>query len=73
MEPHKIGKPGSPYSISVLKIASITKGAGAGYLDRFVVFDLICERSQHLHIPENEARRTFSRAMKNALPRFPKD
>ena len=73
MEDHNIGKPGSPYSVSVLKIASICKGAGAGYLDRFVVYELIQERSAHLHVPEREAMRVFSRAMKNARPRFPKE
>jgi len=69
----KVGKPGSPYSIALIKIASIVKGAGAGYLPGGIVFHSLRQASCQLGVPEREAMRMWSRAMQKALPRFPKD
>jgi len=70
MEPHKIGKPGSPYSISILKIASILRGAGKDLIPE-QVFSSITDATKHLFIKEREARRIFERALRNAKPRYP--
>lgn len=73
IEDGKVGKPGSPYSISLLKIASIIKGAGAGYLPAGICYHSMRQATQHLGVSEREAMRMFGRAMKNARPRFPKE
>lgn len=73
MPDHKVGKPGSPYSICLIKIASIVKGAGAGNINMTGLLEMVQEKSKHLHVPERESMRMFNRAMKNAIPRFQKE
>jgi len=66
----KVGKPGSPYSVSILKICSILKGAGRD-LDPAQTFGVMREATSHLHVSEREAMRMWGRAMRTARPRFP--
>lgn len=70
MPDHKIGRPASPYSIAILKCASILKGAGREIVPE-QCFENIRSATEHLHVPEREARRMFKRAMKVASPRYP--
>lgn len=72
LQDSKIGKPGSPYSVALIKIASILKGAGK-QINPEQAFTVICENTTHLHIKPREARRMWIRAMKNARPRFPQE
>jgi len=72
MPEHKIGKPGSPYSVFLIKCASILKGAGR-QIDLVQAWANIQDATSHLHIPQNEQRRMWQRAMKNARPRFPQE
>ena len=68
----KPSKPGSPFSVSILKIASICKGAGYHHLNRFTVFERIIANSQQYHLSEREIWRVWNRAIKTAVPRYPK-
>jgi len=67
---HKIGKPGSPYSISILKIASILRGAGKDLIPD-QVFSSVTDATAHMFIKEREAKRIFDRALRIAKPRYP--
>lgn len=69
----KIGKPGSPYAISMIRIASILNGAGKGYFHNGMVFHSIRLATCHLGVPERTAMRVFTRALKMAYPRFPEN
>lgn len=71
MDDSKVGKSGSPYSISVLKLASICKGAGCGYIQPGALLESIRVASSHLGVTEHESARMWQRAMKTAHPRFP--
>ena len=73
LPPHKVGVSGSPYSVSIFKIASIVNGAGRSYLPTGLVFQSIQQASCRLGIKEREALRVWRRALRNAKPRFPKE
>jgi hypothetical protein len=73
MDDSKVGKPGSPYSVSLLKLASICKGAGRGYIPPGALLESIRVASSHLGVTEHESARMWQRAMKTAQPRFPSE
>jgi len=68
----KVGKPGSPYSIGILKICSILKGAGKG-IDPGPTYLLMRYATARLYVPEKESMRMWARAMRTAVPRYPAD
>lgn len=72
MQHHNIGKPGSPYSVFLIKCASILKGAGQ-QIDPVLCWTNMQDATSHLQIPQKEQERMWSRARKNARPRFPKE
>ena len=69
MPTHNVNKPGSPFFVSLLKIASIVR---AGYVPRHVAETAVrgaC--SLHDWIPPKEIEYQWRRALKRARPRHP--
>lgn len=66
-------KPGSPLAVSIMKIASICKGAGREYIIRERVLQRIIANSQQYHLEPKEIERIWNRAIKTAVPRYPKE
>lgn len=66
-----INKPGSVFSICLLKIASAVKGSGADHFFQNEALDMIIKACAHeATIAEKEIRRQWKRAWKNAKPRY---
>ncbi len=69
----KINKPGSPFSISLLKIASITKGSGNGMTPDESLNKIKFAVRAHTWLQTREIDRQWKRAMDKATPRYRQD
>lgn len=66
---HNINKPGSPFFVSLLKIASVVKGSHASEYETLTAVKRTC--SKHEWIPQREIEYQWQRAYKTAVPRHP--
>lgn len=66
---HNINKPGSPFFVSLLKLASIVKGSHTSEFETLTAVKRTC--SKHEWILQREIDYQWQRAYKTAVPRHP--
>lgn len=66
---HNINKPGSPFFVSLLKLASVVKGSHVSEFETLTAVKRTC--CKHEWIPQREIDYQWQRAYKTAVPRHP--